>query len=82
MSAWPEAAPAPALVERVAHHLGAAVRPDGRMWCPACGGDFGPTVPLSALALYELGYLPAAPLLAGVCLDCGHITNPQPTPSV
>lgn len=72
---------APEFVERVAHHLGAAVGSDGRMRCPHCGGDFGPTVALFALARYELGDLPSPPLLVGVCLDCGHVTHPQPSPT-
>lgn len=68
------------LTERVAAHIGAAsLTPDGRMTCPECGGDFGPTRPIHALSVYELGYLPGSPLLAGVCLDCGHITDPEAT---
>lgn len=69
----------PTLAERVAHHVGAHLGDDGRMRCPVCGGDFGPTIPLGALAAYELGYLPGAPLLAGVCLDCGHVSEPTAT---
>lgn len=69
----------PTLAERVAEHIGAAsLKPDGQMTCPRCGGDFGPTRCLEALTVYELGYLPGAPLLAGVCLDCGHVTEPKP----
>jgi len=62
----------------VAAHIGAAeVLPNGLMRCPNCGGtDFGPTMSLADLAVYEDGYLPGAPLLAGVCLDCHHITEP------
>lgn len=64
-----------ALLERVARHLGAPIA-DGRMVCPQCRGDYGPTMPLSDLDTFEDGYLPPAPLLAGVCLDCGHIDEP------
>lgn len=66
------------LQARVATHIGAKeLLPDGTMRCPACGRlDFGPTMTLDALAVYEGGYLPGAPLLAGACLDCGHITEP------
>lgn len=51
------------------------------MPCPACGGDYGPTKPLSALTTYQDGYLPGAPLLVGVCLDCGHVTEPAARPA-
>lgn len=59
----------------VARHFGAALTDEG-MACPQCAGDFGPTMPLCDLATFEDGYLPPAPLLAGVCLDCGHIYEP------
>lgn len=65
------------LVQRVAAHIGAAsVDDDERMACPGCGGDYGPTMTIDALSVYELGYLPGTPLLVGVCLDCGHIVEP------
>ncbi|WP_031172564.1 hypothetical protein [Streptosporangium roseum] len=69
---------------RVAAHIGAAaLLEDGRMRCPACGGDdFGPTACLQQLACYEATYLPGAPLLAGLCWDCNHITEPKSTPVV
>jgi hypothetical protein len=63
------------LAEQVARHLGTTLI-DGVMPCPVCGGDYGPTVPLSDLAYYELSYLPGAPLLVGVCLDCSHVHEP------
>lgn len=66
-----------ALEARVAAHLGATLLDDGGgMQCPRCGGDYGPTMSLEDLATYEDGYLPAAPLLVGVCLDCRHIHEP------
>lgn len=68
----------PHLAERVAHHLGTTLTNTGVMPCPSCGGDYGPTIPLYVLTRYELGYLPGAPLLAGVCLDCGHVHQPLP----
>lgn len=68
--------PATALAARVASHLATTLTPDGRMCCPACGGDYGPTIPLYCLALYELDYLPGAPLLLGVCLDCPFVHEP------
>jgi hypothetical protein len=60
----------------VAVHLGTTLSSTGEMPCPKCEGDFGPTIPLYALGVYQLGYLPGAPLLLGVCLDCDHITEP------
>lgn len=66
------------LLERTAEHIGATLK-DGTMCCPECGGDFGPSIPLTDLATYELGYLPGAPLLVGVCLDCGYVVEPAPT---
>ena len=67
------------LRERVAAHLCTAVTDDG-MTCPQCGGDYGPTMSLDDLATFEDGYLPPAPLLAGVCLDCGYIYEPPGQP--
>lgn len=64
------------LRERVAEYLEAKLGPDERMPCPACGGDYGPTMTLSDLSTFEDGYLPPAPLLVGVCLDCGHVVEP------
>ena len=63
---------------RVARHIGSRLTEDGKMVCPACGGDdFGPTMPLDTLEkLFELGHLPGAPILAGACLSCEHITEP------
>lgn len=70
-----------ALAAAVAEHIGASeLTPNGLMRCPNCGGtDFGPTMTLGDLSVYVDGYLPGAPLLAGVCLDCHHITNPAAT---
>lgn len=66
------------LFARVALHIGAAgVDHDNVMQCPACKRwDFGPTMTLADLAVYADGYLPGAPLLRGVCLDCEHATDP------
>lgn len=64
------------LADRVARHLGTTVTHAGTMPCPACGGDYGPTIPLHLLSGYQLGYLPGAPVLVGVCLDCEHIHRP------
>lgn len=63
---------------RIAKHIGATLTDDDEMACPECGGDFGPTMTREDLATFEPGCLPGAPLLAGVCLDCGHITEPAP----
>lgn len=68
------------VAERVARHLGTILTSTGRMPCPACGGDYGPTLALHELETFELGYLPGSPLLAGVCLDCEHIVEPTATP--
>lgn len=66
------------LQARVAAHIGAAsVDAEGRMTCPKCGGDFGPNDTWRSLAVYEDGFLPGAPLLVGVCLDCEHTTEPK-----
>lgn len=46
------------------------------MTCPRCAGDFGPTMAVYELAVFEDGYLPGAPLLRGVCLDCGYASAP------
>lgn len=64
---------------RVAAHIGASeLLDDGRMRCPACAAlDFGPTASMEALAHYRDGYLPGAPLLAGVCMSCEHTTSPR-----
>lgn len=75
----PEGCPEHGLLHRVARHIGAAEVVAGQMRCPRCAGlDFGPTEPLATLGYYERGYLPGAPLLVGVCLDCGYITEPKP----
>lgn len=70
--------PDSSLLARVSVHIGAAgVTADGHMLCPSCGvADFGPTVPLNTLAVFENGFLPRAPLVAGVCLTCGHVFEP------
>lgn len=68
------------LIERVAEHIGAAQVVEDKMKCPECGGDFGPTLSLGNLSYYTDGYLPGAPLLMGVCLDCDHTTKPTATP--
>lgn len=68
-----------ALEARVATHLNTTQQPDGSTPCPQCGGDYGPTMALEDLATYEDRYLPAAPLLCGVCLDCDYTYSP-PTP--
>jgi hypothetical protein len=67
------------LAERVAAHIGTHLTGDGRMPCPECGGDYGPNATLADLAVYENGYLPGAPLLVGVCLDCEHMVSPAPS---
>jgi hypothetical protein len=63
---------------RVARHIGSRLAADGhKMICPACGGDdFGPTSSLHGLRIFKEGHLPGAPMLAGACLSCGHITEP------
>lgn len=64
--------------DRVARHIGAVIDANADIRCPNCGGtDFGPDVDLASLAVYEDDFLPGAPLLHGVCLDCGHITAPK-----
>lgn len=64
------------LAAHVATHIGAITDDTGAMTCPKCGGDFGPTMTIESLAVYENGFLPGYPLLMGVCLDCGHHTEP------
>lgn len=65
------------LAVRVARHIGAAgIDEAGRMTCPRCAGDFGPTMALFELAVFEDGYLPGAPLLRGVCFDCEYASTP------
>ena len=65
------------LAVRVARHIGAAgIDEAGRMACPRCAGDFGPTMALPELAVFEDGYLPGVPLLRGVCFGCEYASAP------
>jgi hypothetical protein len=72
-------------VQIVSNYIGAAgvnrlANNGAWQWkCPSCGGwEFGPTIPIEEAVCTWLhgGRLPAAPMLAGACLTCEHITSP------